>query len=118
MVLNITSNKCDIYFFFIELQIPNEGRDGNSYYETITFTALRRVPLDVIINGTQYLLVGAVLFQPPHDTTVDSIGHYTAAIKVNQGFMVYDDMRTKTYHLKSTEEVVIHALLYVQTNDK
>lgn len=55
--------------------------------------------------------MGVIIFQPP---TVGKIGHYIAAIKVNNLFIVYDDLRSKTYNLSANESVAIHVLFYVQ----
>lgn len=69
------------------------------------------MPVTLKLSQDDYMLLGVIIFQPP---IVGTVGHYVSAIKVTNKFIVYDDMRSKTYIIPANKKVVIHALFYVR----
>lgn len=80
--------------------------------ETIVTYKLCQLKLRLILGDKRYLLFGLILFQPPQHK--DSIGHYVAAVKHGEGYIVFDDLRKATYRLEQNEDVNIHLLFYIE----
>lgn len=81
-------------------------------YEKSDQKPLKDIPLTITLNGASYLLAALILFAPP--STVTGLGHYTAAVRVNDRFEIFDDLRTNTYTIDNNLSVCIHSLLYVE----
>ena len=64
------------------------------------------------IAGKKFVLFGAILFTPP--LIPEDLGHYTAAIKLNQRWEVYDDIRNGTYEISNEETVYFSVLFYLE----
>lgn len=78
-------------------------------FETIVQHKLSQLPLTIAINSKNYQLSAAILFQPP---TTPGIGHYTAVVKFNKKWTVYDDLRGTVIDIPSELPVVLHSILY------
>lgn len=95
------------------LQLPSCGNKQASMFEESAVFKIKDVPLVLSIFDQKYVLFGLVLFKPP---IFDSdIGHYTCAIRLNNKFEMYDDMRAKPFSVSANENAVIHCLFYIKT---
>lgn len=74
---------------------------------------LADIPVVISIGNQTYALAAVVLFSPLGN--VAGLGHFTAAVRINNQFEVYDDLREKPYGISKTTEVCVHSLLYVLT---
>lgn len=81
-------------------------------YENSDQKPLKNIPLIIELDGSSYLLAAAILFAPPRNVT--ALGHYNAAVRVNETFEIFDDLRPTTYTIDSKTEVCIHSLIYVR----
>lgn len=85
---------------------------ANEDNETIITYKLCQLKLRLILGDKIYLLFGLILFQPPQ--LKENIGHYVAAVKVGDEYVVFDDLRKKPYRLERNEDVNIHLLFYIE----
>lgn len=69
------------------------------------------VPVSISLDNKAYSLATAIIFTPPGNEK--GIGHYTAAVRFNNNFEVFDDLKPKTYKLNDTTPVCMQSLLYV-----
>lgn len=83
-------------------------------YEKSVQKPLKDIPLIITLDGRSYLLAAAILFAPPSNAT--GLGHYTTAVRINDKFEVYDDLRPNTFTVDNDLPVCIHCLLYVSPN--
>lgn len=96
---------------------PNEDTGQDSLmdkaqsYEKSDQKPLKDIPLIITLDGTSYLLAAAILFAPPSNVT--GLGHYTAAVRINDKYEVFDDLRPNTFTIPNNVPVCIHSLLYV-----
>lgn len=51
------------------------------------------------------------LLVPPENER--GLGHYSTAVRINNVFEVFDDLKPKTYQIDKKEQVCVHSLLYV-----
>lgn len=84
---------------------------GATDYETINETKLEDLPIKLEFGIKVYALFGVILFHPP--LIQDDSGHYVAAVKLNNTWQIFDDLKSKTYNIKKTEKVVVHFLFYI-----
>lgn len=85
-------------------------------YEETTQWPLKEIPLMISLDDKVYTLASVILFEPPRNA--NGIGHYTAAVRQNNKFEVFDDLRTSTYTIDNKTEACIHSLLYVSSTYK
>lgn len=71
---------------------------------------LKEVPLSISLKGKIYQAAAAILFQPPEEA---GACHYTAAVRFNKSWKVYDDLRPVEYGVRDDIQVIIHTILYV-----
>lgn len=83
-------------------------------YEKSEQKPLKDIPVIITLDGRSYLLAAAILFAPPSNAT--GLGHYIAAVRINDKFEVYDDLRPNTFTIGNDLPVCIHCLLYVSPN--
>lgn len=67
------------------------------------------MPLSITLESKSYQLSAAMLFKPPE---VAGIGHYTAAIRFNKTWEIFDDLRENIYSISADIPVTIHSVLY------
>ena len=84
--------------------------NNDNYDEIVTYT-LDQLKVTITLNDKRYFLFGLVLFQPPQ--LKESIGHYVAAVKYNNEYFIFDDLRKSSYRLEEGSELVINCLFYV-----
>lgn len=60
----------------------------------------------------RYILLAAFLYSP--GVSGADIGHYTAAIKVNDKWEIFDDLKQKSEEVSPNKAVMIHALFYLE----
>lgn len=72
---------------------------------------LEQVPLSVTLYGKVYQLSGAILFEP-----TDGNGKYTAVVRFNRTWELYDDHRKTTYGIAGNIPVTLHTILYTLLN--
>lgn len=82
-----------------------------SNYEESEQMPLKDIPLVISLGDNTYLLAAAILFAPP--SSVAGLGHYSAAVRINKNFEVYDDLRPRPFEIDNTTPVCIHSILYV-----
>lgn len=73
------------------------------------------IPPRLAILKKTYALLGIIIFQPPATASVDSYGHYVSAIKINNDFVIYDDLRNDMYNISANKVVGVDALFYVKS---
>lgn len=101
-----------------KLQIsPSQNFDKiqKSDFERVVDRTLDQLPICISLNDTNYQLAAAILFEPPETV---GIGHYTAAVKFNNSWEVFDDLRPTTFSLPSSTLVNVHSILYIITKDQ
>lgn len=81
-------------------------------YENSDHQPLKNIPLIIALDDSSYLLAAVILFAPPRNVT--ALGHYNVAVRVNETFEIFDDLRPTTYTIDSCVEVCIHSLIYVR----
>lgn len=59
------------------------------------------------------MLFGLIMFKPPF--LQRDIGHYTAAIRINNKWEVFDDMRSQSYSTSPNQSAVIHCIFYIKS---
>lgn len=91
------------------MPIPSLKTQDNDYEKIISYKT-NQLKLVINLDGQCYSLFALVLFQPP--LLPDSIGHYVAALKVKNDFVIFDDLRKSPYCLDQNEDLVIHCLFY------
>lgn len=69
------------------------------------------IPVSIAVSNKKFVLFGAFLFTP--SPVPGDIGHYTAAIKINDQWEIYDDMSTKAAHWNKDKHVIIHTIFYI-----
>lgn len=82
------------------------------FEETAVFK-IKDVPLVINVSKNKYVLFGLIMFKPPFLEC--DIGHYTAAIRINNKWEVFDDMRSQSYCISSNTSAVIHCILYIKS---
>lgn len=85
-------------------------------FEESAVFKIKDVPVVIQVFSAWYFLVGLVLFNPPIFET--DIGHYTAAIRLNNKWEIYDDMRSKPHPISANENAVIHCLFYIKASNE
>lgn len=97
-------------FFEIQIfQVPAVVKTSTTDYEPAIKHKLSEIP--IAIMNDSYVLSAAVLFS--YGVSDSDIRHYTAAIKINDKWEIYDDMKQKTEEV-SNKEVIVHAILYLK----
>lgn len=98
--------------------IPNEDIEEEPLlnvarsYEKSDLKPLKDIPLTITLNGRLYLLAAVIIFTPPLNVT--GLGHYTTAVRFNDQFEIFDDLRANTHKIDNSTTVCIHSLLYVE----
>lgn len=90
---------------------PSEISAASDYEHSITHR-FSELPLSIDIANKKFILLGAILFSPP--VIPSELGHYVTAIKLNDIWEVYDDLRKKTYELNKESHVCFNILLYIE----
>lgn len=85
-------------------------RPRRNFYEKIIKYRIDQLKLMLHLDEKFYSLFALVIYRPP--LLQGSIGHYIAAIKFDDEFVVFDDTSQKTYFLNKTDDFVIHCLFY------
>lgn len=85
--------------------------DMPANYERSVNKPLADIPVVLSLENHRYTLAAVIIFSPPGNHA--GIGHYTSAVRINNKFEVYDDLRPRTYEIDNTMEVCVHSLLYV-----
>ncbi|KAJ6639209.1 hypothetical protein Bhyg_11951 [Pseudolycoriella hygida] len=83
-----------------------------SLFEESAVFKICDVPLVLNVQNKNYVLFGIVIFNPP--LLEEDIGHYIAAIRLNNRWECYDDLRTKPYPISGYTRAVIHCIFYVR----
>lgn len=98
---------------FYVTQIPvsslEMGKGTNAFEKIVTFK-VEQLKWVICINQTTYSLFGLVIFRRP--LLKGSVGHYIAAVKVKNEFVIFDDLHNYPYILNKDESFVIHCLFY------
>lgn len=84
-------------------------------YEKSDQKPLKDIPLIITLDGRSYLLAAVILFAPPSNVT--GLGHFTTAVRINDKFEIFDDLRTNTYTVDNKLIVCIHSMLYVSAEN-
>lgn len=82
--------------------------------EQIVFYRLSQLKLHLTLEEKRYSLIGSILFEPLRTEAI--LGHYVAAVKCDECFMVFDDLRKTCYRMDEEIDVVIHCLFYIREN--
>lgn len=72
---------------------------------------LKQIPTSIQLGGN-YALAASILFTPP--VIPNDIGHYTAAIRFNSNWEVFDDLRNSTYTISDSTDICVHCLVYIK----
>lgn len=75
--------------------------------------SLEDVPDEITIHLAKFTLVGCVVFEPPMNSA--KIGHYSAVVKSSKAFILYDDMKSKTFALTNKKKMIFSSMLYAKT---
>lgn len=84
---------------------------NSSDYEETQLWALEDIPIVFLLQNKSYVLAAIIMFAPPANER--GLGHYSAAVRINNVFEVYDDLRPKTYQINKKVKVCVHTLIYV-----
>lgn len=84
-------------------------------YEESAVFKIKDVPLVLNIFNQKYVLFGLAVFKPP--LLQGDVGHYTSAIRINNKWEMYDDLRSRPFTVSSKEKVVIHVMFYIKVDD-
>lgn len=76
---------------------------------------IKDVPLVLNLFTLKYVLFGLVIFKPP--LLECDTGHYTSAIRINNKWEMYDDLRSKPFTVPANENAVIHCIFYIKVAD-
>lgn len=68
--------------------------------------------IPITIMNDSYVLFAAFLYS--YGVSDSDIGHYTTAIKINDKWEIYDDLKQKSEEISPNKAVFIHALLYLK----
>lgn len=79
-------------------------------YEPQITHKLNEIP--ILLMDDRYVLLAAFLCHP--GLSVKDLPHYTTGVKVNDKWIIYDDMKKKSEEVSSNRTVLIHALLYLK----
>lgn len=82
----------------------------DSDYEDSVIHKLSEIP--IALMNDSYVLSAAFLYSL--GVTSADIGHYKTAIKINDKWEIYDDMKTKFEEVSPNKEAIIHALFYLK----
>lgn len=85
---------------------------GEFDYQTSKLYRLKDLPLVLTLEKNNYALIAVIMFSPAE--CVGGMGHFVAAIRLNEKFEVFDDLRDKPYEISNNVDVYIHALLYLR----
>lgn len=94
------------------LQLPSCGNKQASMFEESAVFKIKDVPLVLSIFDQKTFYSGWFVQASYFDS---DIGHYTCAIRLNNKFEMYDDMRAKPFSVSANENAVIHCLFYIKT---
>lgn len=89
------------------------NENNTSSFEESAQRPLMDIPVVFTLADKRYSLAATILFAPPVNET--GLGHYSAAVRFDNKFEVFDDLKAKTYKLNSTTPVCVHSLLYVSS---
>ncbi|XP_031621910.1 uncharacterized protein LOC116339960 [Contarinia nasturtii] len=96
---------------FVEVN-PRESLSAETDLGRMLQHNLDKIPLSITLGGKLYQLSAAILFDPPSVLEKDIIGHYSAAIRFNKTWELFDDLRENTFSMSGDTEVTIHSALY------
>lgn len=80
-------------------------------YEPTPQHSLNEIPPAITLNNKQYLLSSVIIFEPPHSHL--GVGHFSTAIRLNERWEVFDDLRSNPYFVSSTQKLVVHSIMYL-----
>lgn len=80
-------------------------------YELTPQHSLNEIPPTITLNNKQYLISSVILFEPPYSHL--GVGHFSTAIRLNERWEVFDDLRSNTYFVSSTQKLVVHSIMYL-----
>lgn len=81
-------------------------------FEESSVFKIKDVPLVINISSRKYVLFGLIVFHSP--LSENDIGHYSAAIRLNNRWEMYDGLRSKPFSVSAGQEAVIHCIFYVK----
>lgn len=82
----------------------------HSYVENQVQRKLNEIPLTLNMGNRAYQLSAVILFEPPRNNV--GIGHYTTAVRFNNQWELFDDLRPSTYFIHGDTDVTLHCVLY------
>lgn len=92
----------------------NDDTSSNAAnYESIASSSLCDIPVVISLDDNSFTLAAVILFSPPSA----GLGHFTAAIRINDKFEVFDDLRQSTYTIDNKLTVCVHSLLYTMSSN-
>lgn len=84
--------------------------DANTDFELIQDHKLKDVPTTLLEKS--YVIASVILFAP--SLADGGMGHYAAAVRLNDKWEVYDDYKNEPYIMSDKDSVVIHSLFYIK----
>ncbi|KAJ6648081.1 Cationic amino acid transporter 2, partial [Pseudolycoriella hygida] len=94
------------------LEISSCRSSKSSMFEQSAVFKMNDVPMVLDISNIEYVLFGIIIFNQPF--LESNTGHYSAAIRLNNRWEVYDDLRPKPYELPGNNRAVIHCVFYLK----
>lgn len=95
---------------FVEIPSGDYTTENRSDFEHQVLYKLGDIPVSILDH--RFTLVAAFLYS--HGSFDSDIGHYTAAIKLNEKWEIFDDCASKTKEVSNNHKAVVHALMYVR----
>lgn len=90
MILHSTTDK----FYVTQVPIPSLANKNRNYFEKAVSFKVSQLKIEIRIDDIQYSLFGVLIFRRP--LLQDGIGHYVAAIRVDDEFVIFDDSQRKS----------------------
>lgn len=86
--------------------------NGSSDYQNMEPMRLENILIAVQAFKEEFVLCAAFLFKP--GITDDDDGHYVAAVRDNNKFLVYDDTKKDVKNIAADKNILIDSLLYLR----